>query len=386
MNRKWIHIITLLFVAISTSCTKVGFEHDQDVESTLSTSTRINLEYDWSAIESHPSFHKPDSMYVALSRLVDEKHYLYLTDTLGQIIEENIVGVEINRDTMKSVVDNGAYYIMAFNYNESEVTMNGLESFSMDNSASLGSIFVSIPRMSPEEKAVLYPDLSADYNSSLDYIKSISEIYFDAYKDSFTPEDSIGVITVRPKPLTQKIIFNFEFALEGEVELDKALGVLSGVTESIELMSQTIQDTAVFQTVFDLGLSKEPIRSEEKDGKIYDVYIMSGEVNTFGVIPSETSLDRRGPGILNLTIKAKLGDKSHSYHLGVNLYDFIMGEGLIEYKADGTGHTLKIKDTPSNYHFGATMYLNEDFLLQCTDVGGAEIWEYDEDNDFEIEI
>ena len=117
MNRQWIHIVMLLLLALSASCTKVGFEHDQDVESTLSTSTRINLEYDWSAIESHPVFNKPDSMYVALSRLVDEKHYLYLTDTLGQIIEENIVGVEINRDTMRSEVDNGAYYIMAFKYN-----------------------------------------------------------------------------------------------------------------------------------------------------------------------------------------------------------------------------------------------------------------------------
>lgn len=384
MSRCLKYLCAAFLVYALSACTKVGFEHGVETESGLSTETSLRIEYDWGVLDSLQLYSKPDTMFVVLSRIVNEKHYVYATDTLGSIIKETISGVE--SDTVKSVVENGSYYIMAFNYEEENVIMEGLDEFIVDNNASLGDVKVYIPILSEDEKMARYPELSADYNSTFDYIVPISPIYYDTRRQLFSSDDSVATIKLEPKPLTQKLVFSFRLALEGDVELDVAYGSISGVTESIEVMSHFIQDSTIYQTIMEFGLSDDPIGQEERGGKVYNIYLMSGEVNTFGIIPPEGPQDRRGPGILNMTIKAKLGEKSHTYHVGYNLYDYIFEENFIEYQPDGSGYKLINKNAPSYFHYDATMYLNEDFVLECAEAKGAEVWICDEDNNLEIEI
>lgn len=380
------YIAALLCALTLFSCTKVGFEHDYEVEEGLSTSTPITIVYDWSVLDSLSIQDKPDTMQVIMSRIVDEKHYIYVTDSTGYILTESITGKSDPSDSVTSVVENGAYYIMAFTYDPEDVSMNNLDQFSSSNGASMGDIDVSIPYLTDEKKAERYPDLTVDYNSSLEYIESISPIYYYAYKESFSSDDTLGVINLVPRPLTRQVIFDFGIALEGKVKVEKVFGSISGVTESINLMSGIIRDSSVYQTVIEFDISDEPVDSLVKDSISYHVYNMRGVLNSFGIVPPESSEDRRGPGIMNMTLKVSLDGDSHSFHVGFNLYEFIMEENFIEYQVDGMGHRLIVRNEPSYFKYGAMMYLSQELVLECTEARGAQVWNYDEDNNLDIEI
>lgn len=389
MNNTRIHIcLVLMLLCALASCTKVGYEHDVYVENVLPTSTKIAINYDWCVLDSlYPSDRK-SGMYVAMSRVVDEIHYVYYTDETGAIINENIVETTINEgDSISGNVEHGTYYVMAFNYDPDDVTIVGFSDFSSSNTSSMKNIVVTVPHMSIEDKEEKYPTFTTDYNSALEYLDPIEKpIYFDSYRKTFQSGDTLGVLSIRPAPLTQKIVFNFELALEGNVEIETSYASLSGVTESIELMSGVVQDSAVFQTVVDFEVSKTPTRVESKGDEAYNIHILSGEVYTFGLLPPESSKERRGPGILNLTLKVKVGNKRHSFHVGFNLYDFVMSQNFFEFRSDGSGYSLIRREAPSQYDFGSIIYLSEEFVIECADGLGAEEWIYDEQGDIEIEI
>jgi hypothetical protein len=389
MNRTGIHIIlVLMLISALTCCTKVGYEHDIYVENVLPTSTKIAINYDWSVLDSLYPDDSRQGMYVAMSRVVDEKHYVYYTDQNGLIVNENIVGTSVNEgDSISRDVEHGTYYVMAFNYDPDDVSVAGFEDFSTSNTSSMKNIVVTVPHMSIQDKEEKYPTFTTDYNSALEYLDPIDKpIYFDSYRKTFQSGDTLGLLNIRPAPLTQKIVFNFELALEGNVEVETSYASLSGVTESIELMSGVVQDSAIYQTVVDFELSKTPTRVDSKGDEAYNVHILTGVVYTFGLLPPESSKERRGPGILNLTLKVKVGNKKHSFHVGFNLYEFIMMQNFFEFRPDGSGYSLLRREAPSQYDFGSTIYLSEEFVIECAEGLGAEEWIYDEEGDIEIEI
>ena len=138
------------------SCIDVKMED----KSGLPDNVKVNFTLDWPS--DIPEEERPEQVYVAMSRIINTVHYVWLTDLSGNIgqsylpQEPGAGGTVTPADAAAEpgapgTVSNGEYYIMAFNDAQSAYTIDALDDFASDKAVSLRDLYAVSSPLTPEE-------------------------------------------------------------------------------------------------------------------------------------------------------------------------------------------------------------------------------------------
>ena len=190
-------------------------------------------------------------------------------------------------------VEPGDYYVMAFNLEQAR---------EMDDAA----------------VAAFVGNSHADFNPSYAYIRDSGPLFLDVMKETFA-EGAVKSLRLEPERLTQRIAIRFRLELEEGVEVERITGEISGVAGEVELMSGTVDDSVTYRSLFEAA-------EVSREGQ---VSLYEGVVNVLGLFPGKDDSFITGPGILQLSIRARSGEYERVFHAGINLKETITRAGLM---------------------------------------------------------
>ncbi len=404
--------ISILFImtAAMISCTKVKFGAPED----MPDSVDISFKFDWQDQTA------PDEMCVVMSRIINTVHYGWLVDPSGSV-KENINPVpdtpdtggtetdgtntengsqtgdtdtaggtetgdgnttggsaseadptaEESPETADMNVQNGEYYVMAFNRDMSAFTVGGLDEFISDPACSMKDIRLAARKYTHEEFEAEYGTEMTDFNPRYEFIRTIVPVYIEVKEVQLSPAYP-AEITITPAPLTQEITFRVRMKIEDGVEIQDVSAEISGLAGSVEIMSGQIDDTETFRSIF-----KMTEVSANGADRVYE-----GKLLTFGLFPSKDLAFITGPGILQLSIRASDGENTKVFHAGINIKETISSARLLEklendrYRITAGTAVLEIPNTLS---------IAKDQVAPGDDQG-VEIWVDSDSNKIDAEI
>lgn len=381
--------ISILFIvtAAMISCTKVKFGAPED----MPDSVDISFKFDWQDQTA------PDEMCVVMSRIINTVHYGWLVDPSGSV-KENINPVPDTPDTDGTETDdgseteagtgsdataeespesadmnvqNGEYYVMAFNRDISAFTVGGLDEFISDPACSMKDIRLAARKYTHEEFEAEYGTEMTDFNPRYEFIRTIVPVYIEVKEVQLSPAHP-AEITITPAPLTQEITFRVRMKIEDGVEIQDVSAEISGLAGSVEIMSGQIDDTETFRSIF-----KMTEVSANGADRVYE-----GKLLTFGLFPSKDLAFITGPGILQLSIRASDGENTKVFHAGINIKETISSARLLEklendrYRITAGTAVLEIPNTLS---------IAKDQVAPGDDQG-VEIWVDSDSNKIDAEI
>ena len=357
------------------SCTDVKLED----KSGLPDNVKVNFSLDWPS--DIPEEERPEQVYVAMSRIINTVHYVWLTDLSGNIgqsylpQEPGAGGTVTPADAAAEpgapgTVSNGEYYIMAFNDAQSAYTIDALDDFASDKAVSLRDLYAVSSPLTPEEIGKEH----ADFNPSFGYVKESIPLFLDVKKQTLFP-DMTPDVALDMRSLTQKITFRIEIEVEEGVAIsgERMEAEISGVAGRIQMMSAQVRDSS-YRVIFDM------VKTGQNAGR--DVY--EGDIDVLGLFPGDNGTDVVGAGILQLTIRAGSDGKERLFHAGVNLSDPIREAGLMEELEDGSGY--RAARSSATIVVGSSLRISHDQVSQGDEVQGVEIWFDSEDNNIDIEV
>lgn len=357
------------------SCIDVKLED----KSGLPDNVKVNFSLDWPS--DIPEEERPEQVYVAMSRIINTVHYVWLADLSGNIgqsylpQEPGAGGTVTPADAaaepdVPGTVSNGEYYIMAFNDAQSAYTIDALDDFASDKAVSLRDLYAVSSPLTPEEIGRDH----ADFNPAFGYVKESTPLFLDVKKQTLFP-DMTPDVALDMRSLTQKITFRVEIEVEEGVSIrnDRMEAEISGVAGRIQLMSAQVRDSS-YRVIFDMD------KTGENAGR--DVY--EGGVDVLGLFPGNNGTDVIGAGILQLSIHAECDGKERLFHAGVNLSDPIREAGLMEELEDGSGY--RAARSSATIVVSSSLRISHDQVSQGDEVQGVEIWFDSEDNDIDIEV
>ena len=357
------------------SCTDVKLED----KSGLPDNVKVNFSLDWPS--DIPEEERPEQVYVAMSRIINTVHYVWLTDLSGNIgqsylpQEPGAGGTVTPADAadepdVPGTVSNGEYYIMAFNDAQSAYTIDALDDFASDKAVSLRDLYAVSSPLTPEEIGRDH----ADFNPAFGYVKESIPLFLDVKKQTLFP-DMTPDVALDMRSLTQKITFRIEIEVEEGVAIsgERMEAEISGVAGRIQMMSAQVRDSS-YRVIFDM------VKTGQNAGR--DVY--EGDIDVLGLFPGDNGTDVVGAGILQLTIRAGSDGKERLFHAGVNLSDPIREAGLMEELEDGSGY--RAARSSATIVVGSSLRISHDQVSQGDEVQGVEIWFDSEDNNIDIEV
>ena len=274
-------------------------------------------------------------------------------------------------ETADMNVQNGEYYVMAFNRDISAFTVGGLDEFISDPACSMKDIRLAARKYTHEEFEAEYGTEMTDFNPRYEFIRTIVPVYIEVKEVQLSPAHP-AEITITPAPLTQEITFRVRMKIEDGVEIQDVSAEISGLAGSVEIMSGQIDDTETFRSIF-----KMTEVSANGADRIYE-----GKLLTFGLFPSKDLAFITGPGILQLSIRASDGENTKVFHAGINIKETISSARLLEklendrYRITAGTAVLEIPNTLS---------IAKDQVAPGDD-HGVEIWVDSDSNKIDAEI
>lgn len=418
MNRRIDIIVAISVIAfaalhIAASCSMVDYTYHENEK--IPTDSDVSFHIDWSSIqkesESGTVITKseiPAQMYIAMSRIMNSVHYVYVSDHEGKnlrrlyasrspeqetddtlaLLDSVISGLETMPDSLvasdTNIVLNGTYYVMAFNYDAGNYYVSAMNQFVRDSVFSLRDLYAEIPALSDDERMERYPHHNPRFNPNFSYILNAGPLFMDA-RQVVIPYEGDN-ISLTPKPLTQRLTFQIDMLLETGVSISRMYADISGVVGKVELMSGEVYDDTTYKVCFDF---KEYSRGEEtkidNDTTTYQLIEYRGSVDVLGLFPSDNETYRTGKGIINLTVSAKAGKKERRFYAGLNLKTQLEQAQLLKLTDDGLGYRIAQHDS-TEVLIPATELVIKKSLVMSGDGQGTVVWEYDENNDIEIEM
>lgn len=328
----------------AAACTDVEFgSRAETIED-----TKVQVQVDWRADTARPA----DGLYVAMSRILRSVHYLWTVDADGAVhvldstdfdTEEggaSLPGFEEGGDPFEPVagkaaaadstaadstvlsglpeVEPGDYYVMAFNLDTALYAVDGMRDFLADASYSMRDLRLQAREMDDAAVAAFVGNSHADFNPSYAYIRDSGPLFLDVMKETFA-EGAVKSLRLEPERLTQRIAIRFRLELEEGVEVERITGEISGVAGEVELMSGTVDDSVTYRSLFEAA-------EVSREGQ---VSLYEGVVNVLGLFPGKDDSFITGPGILQLSIRARSGEYERVFHAGINLKETITRAGLM---------------------------------------------------------
>lgn len=300
----WIFAATMMFAA----CSFVDMENR--VEGTDSVAVGFSVEWPEGAVPS-------DEMYVAAGRVVNSLHYLYVWPS----------------ETMGCRMSPGEYYMAAFSRNPELYDAGSAEIFRDDPSLSLRNVSVTLMGPAEEEIDSLLGSDRTDFNMSVPYVYDAGEFYTAVTSETLSaPAPEQYEVVLYPNRLTQNLTVRFYVDADEGVSVESVTAELSGVVGRVFPLSGTVDDDELSRVIL-------PVEARGTSGA-YMVY--EGNVNVFGLFPSDNAELTTGKGILQIAIRARSDRGEKIFHAGINLMNTIRNAGLMKVSAGGDEYSVAV--------------------------------------------
>lgn len=362
--KSWSSIYKVLMaaaVALYASCTKVEYTGSELVP----TDTFVRYSMDWAGQADVPS-----EMTVLMGRILNTIHFSCKMDSLGTMQSVLRDSLAVETDSLNGLhMPNGEYYIMAFNSKDSAFGLAGYDAFVSEKGASMRDIYITAPHLTESEVAEVTGGSNvSDFNPDFEYIKSITPAYLDVQKVNIHPDIDTAV-TISPVPVSQTLTFRIDIISDPEVEIAEVKADISGVPDRVQLLTGHISDTLTHRVPFTLTPA---------EGQTYE-----GKICVLGLFPSVDATYTTGPGILQLAIRAKVGDSERTLRAGINLQQSIKDANLMV-KASENERLYRIGAEKAVIDVQAKLKIEKDNVVTEGDSEGVEVWFKHEDIEFEI--
>lgn len=352
-----------LIFAMTLACSGV----DYTVSEEMPTETFVRYRMDWNGQTD-----VPQEMIVAMSRIIHTVHFSCLLDSLGTMTSVFKDSTMTPCDTLTGMMmPNGEYYMVSFNNSPESFKLDGYHEFLANKGSSMRDINIKAIGYSTSEITDLLGS-RADFNPTQKHIRQMTPIWLDVQKANIHPEADT-VITVRPRPLTQEMTFRIGIETDPEVEITKVIGEISGVPETVQLMTGHISDSLTCRVPFEME------KAESADAT--DFY--QGTVCLLGLFPSRDATYVTGPGILEVSVTAKVGDNERTFHAGINLQKSIAEAATVQ-KADDNERLYRIAVPEATFDIDARLKIKEGQVILDGNGHGVEVWFDKENLEFEI--
>ena len=352
-----------LLLILITSCAKVEDTGSEDAP----TETFVRYTLDWAGQTDVPS-----EMTVAMGRIINAIHFSCKMDSLGTMTAVTQDSTMTSCDTLTGLkMPNGEYYVMAFNA-DGIFNLNGYREFVTHKAASMRSICIEAPHFSEEEFSATIGDNFADFNPTQGYIKGISPAFLDVQKVNIHPEIDT-IVTISPEPISQEITFRIMLETEGNVQVQKVNGEISGVPGAVQLLTRHISDTVTYRVPFTM----------EAVGTNGAATIYEGKVCVLGLFPSTDASYSTGPGILQLSVRAMSEGHERMFRAGINLKEQIGKAGLVE-RASDNERLFRIGVPEAFIEVDSKLKIKENQIVLGGDGQGVGVGFEHEDFEFEI--
>lgn len=352
-----------LVLAIIAGCSKVEYTGGKDTP----TETFVRYTLDWEGQTEVPS-----ELTVTMSRILHTVHFSCLMDSLGTMTSVFKDSTMTPCDTLTGLtMPNGEYYIIAFNRTPDAYTISGYESFISDNAASMREIYINAIKYTADETEAL-TDGKTDFNPTQGYIREMEHVWSDVIKANIHP-DIDTIVTLAPKPLTQDITFRIGIVTESGVEIERVKADISGVPGSVQLMTGHISDSLTYRVPFAM----------ERIGAMGEADYYEGTACVLGVFPAADPTFTTGTGILHVTIAAKAGGQSRTFHASINLKQPLTDAGVVEKVAEND-RLYRIGIPKAFIDVETRLKIKEHQIILDGNGQGVEVWEDKGNLEYEI--
>lgn len=365
MNRlgNILKIAAALVLAIIAGCSKVDYTGSKDTP----TETFVRYMLEWNGRNEVPK-----DMTLAMSRIYHAVHFSCTIDSLGAMTSALRDTAMVACDTLTGLtMPNGEYYVLAFNDSPDAYDLSGYQKFITDNSASMREMCISAYGYSAQEKDGLTEGM-ADFNPSQDYIKEMKPLWLDMQKVNIHPDIDTSV-TIDPVPITQEITFRIKIESEEGVEIEQVKADISGVPQSVRLMTGQICDSLTCRVPFvmhEAGIQDSTTTYE-------------GKVCVLGIFPSPDQTFITGPGIFHIIVKAKAKGFERTLRASINLKQAITDAGLVE-NVSQSERLYRIGVPEAVIDIDKKLRIEENQIVLDGDGKGVEVWIEKEDLEYEI--
>lgn len=213
-----------------------------------------------------------------------------------------------------SVVHNGYYSIAAIAVTDHrDFIVPAIQEFEDSLEFKMRDVYVTVPQLTKEERR---EKNLIDFNPVYPYIRNTGPFYYvrpsnDSHIMVATGSDN--VITLKPQLLTRRINLRCSLECEDGVVVERFAGTISGVPQRVQLMTGNVSDKDTGKIPFEFSL----IEGSDYTASVHltvpaDTTIVvtgnkyNGQVNAFGLFPSENPSLMVGPGILTVTVQASV--------------------------------------------------------------------------------
>ncbi|MBQ7811287.1 MAG: hypothetical protein IJ394_01880 [Bacteroidales bacterium] len=350
-------------VIAAAGCSTVEYTGSKDTP----TETFVRYRLDWAGQTTVPS-----EMTIAMSRIINAVHFSCMMDSLGTMTSVLRDSTLVPCDTLTGLtMPNGEYYILAFNRHPDINMLSGYQAFISDKAASMRDMYISAMRYSDAEISGLLGERT-DFNPTQGYIREVKPTWIDVRKANIHP-DIDTVVTMTPVPLTQNIRFSIAVETEPGVEIEKVTAEISGVPETVQLMTGHISDTLTHRVPF----------SMEPSGTRGTAQTYEGSVCVLGLFPSMDATFSTGPGILQIAVKAKAAGHERTFRAGINLKQSITEAGTVT-KVSETDRLYRIGVSEAVIDIDAKLRIEQNQIVLDGNGLGVEVWFEKGDLEFEI--
>ena len=357
-------LVTALSLGLFPSCNKFEYGYDES-ESDMVNPNESKIEFDfvWDRVDVED---RPEDMTVLMSRKVHSLNYCYRLGAGGEVIAEV---PDSSADKTLSVA-NGEYYLMAFSDGEGFYSITDYSSFCEGNALTMKEIYADVPSISEED---IFSDKNiVDFNSYSGYVVPADKpLFLYLNKNLFFPQ-SAGHIALNPVDLTRLFTFSLQLETEAGVSVDRVVAVLSGVPHRVQLMSGLVSRVTTSKVAFDMYL-------KEDSGGVYE-----GQVRTFGLLSSQDKTMVVGPGILQVSVFARVHDGAETisrvFYAGINLKRQIDSAGIMIPSEDNTGYIAAPQGNIKPFRIAPVLKVMRSHI-EAEEGNGSEVWF---ENDAEI--
>lgn len=398
--RVYMSVTVILLLAMLMSCNKVqyGYVDTGEADHSNPSISEVSFSFDWSKMGEKEV---PEDLTVVMSRIVNTVHYVYALDKDGLIIgsaantpelqdstavadtsqapqlpetPDSLAGPVIPPSAEPSPTDtilNGDYYVMALaqaNKNYAYI-IEGVDQFVDSLNISMKDLYAAIPEV-PEEEIV--KEEIVDFNPMYPIIYPAEPLYLEVKKQSIYPQEDANNVVLTPQTLVRKMTFKINISTEEGVEIERLLGIMSGVPTKIQLMSGVVSRTGTGKVFFDM----------DKFFSNNNEYVFAGDANVLGLFPATKPGFITGPGILQIILDATVdGSARRRFFASINLKETIEKADLMIQTEDHLGYRC-LKDAV--LEIPTTLVVSRDQIVSSGG-NGLEVW-YDNQNIIDTEI
>ncbi len=300
--------LVMLSLSLAFSCNHVKL----DYEEVDAGQVGINLRVEW----PEDAEERPDSMYLALGRLINTHHAVY--------------DFESSEEVQITSMPNGEYYILTFNKENDLYKPVLLETFDTLTTAVMRQIAISVDTVKTSH--IIADDIK-DFNPNVLFVEDAGNFYASLQTQTLSPEHLTEVV-LHPEKLSSDLRIQFSVLVDENIKINSMKVYMSGVVRHVHPMTKIVNYNDLYRVNMDV---------EEYDHRGNTIYY-EAQAKVLGLFPSANKEFSAGAGILNVIVNASSDKGEKTYYAGINLINTITEAEIMSVPEDESGYILDKKE------------------------------------------